>query len=331
MFKNLKSYLALIVAIFQLFILTTNVSAQEGVEASIDTSHLVIGQQTHLTLTFRYPEGARTGWPQWRDTLTNHIEVIKQSKIDTLPSINGLIGLQQTLTLSVFDSGLYIIPPIQVGYMRENDTAPTFFVSKPIALKVNTVSVDTTKAFLDIKGLVKAPVTLKEVAIGIVEVVTAVSLLLLIIWYIRKRLRKEPIIPTRPKVVLPPDVEAIKLFETLRLKKLWQNGEVKLYYTELTDIIRHYLDRRFNIQAAEMTSSEIMTEVNRLKLNKQTASLLEVVFELADLAKFAKLEPTPLENDTALNYSIDFVKETKEEAVSAPVSEDVSLKELPKS
>ncbi|OFY16520.1 MAG: hypothetical protein A2X11_12465 [Bacteroidetes bacterium GWE2_42_24] len=331
MSKTLKTYLRASIVLIPLLAFAITAQAQEGVKASVDTTHLVIGQPTHLTLTFRFPEGARTGWPQWSDTLTGNIEILKRSKIDTLPAVNGLTGLQQILTISVYDSGMYFVPPIQVGFRRENDTAPTLFVSNPIALMVNTVAVDTTKAFRDIKGLIKAPITFREILPVLGIGLGTVIIIIVAIWLIRRFLRKEPIFAVRPKIALPPDVEAIKFLEALRLKKLWQNGQVKLYYTELSDIIRHYLERRFDIQAAEKTSSEIMTEVSQLKLDRETASYLEGVLLLADLAKFAKMEPLPLENDTALNSALSFVRETKPEIHSTPEQEEIPLNEQPKS
>lgn len=301
--------------------------AQEGVVASVDSSALIIGQQTHLTLTFLFPEGARSGWPQWSDTLTGAIEIVKASAIDTLPVVNGLTGLRQVLTLSVFDSGTYIIPPIQVGYLRENDTAPTLFVSNPVALYVNTVAVDTTQAFRDIKGPATAPVTFREVVPWIAGGLLLLIAVLLIFWFVRQRLRKKPMIPVRVKTMLPPDVEAIQMLEALRLQKLWQNGQVKLYFTELTDIIRHYLDRRYGIQAAEMTSGEIFESIRNLQINGDAVNRLQGMLQLSDLVKFAKMEPLPLENDTALQYAIDFVKETKPEKPALDIPAGDPLKE----
>lgn len=327
MHRTNRLLLSTLVAVVTLLTSGLQSRAQEGVLATVDSASLIIGQQTHLTLTFRFPEGARSGWPQWSDTLTGAIEIVKASAIDTLPVVNGLTGLQQVLTLSVFDSGTYFIPPIQVGYLRESDTAPTLFASNPIALNVRTVTVDTTQAFRDIKGPVNAPVTFREIVPWLAGGLLVLIVILFIFWFVRQKLRKKPIIPVRPKTVLPPDVEAIQLLEALRLQKLWQNGQVKLYFTELTDIVRHYLDRRYGVQAAEMTSVEIIESVSNLKINQEALSRLQGMLQLADLVKFAKMEPLPLENDTALQYAIDFVKETKPELPVLDVPTGDPLKE----
>ncbi|MDD3666068.1 MAG: hypothetical protein PHQ65_12440 [Bacteroidales bacterium] len=317
MVKTLFKYVLILLT----FPLAVQAYAQQGVSASVDTTHLIIGQQTHLTLTFRFPEGARAGWPQWGDTLTGAIDIVKRSKLDTLPAENGLVGLRQVLTLTVFDSGQFWVPPIQVGYMRENDTAPTLLVTNAIPLYVNTVEVDTTQAFRDIKEPVKAPVTIGEVIPWALGGLVAAILITVIVWVVRQRLRKESIIPERRKVVLPADVEALQRLDELRLKKLWQAGEVKFYYTELTDIMRVYLERRFAIQAAEMTSAEIMEGIQHLKLHPTTTQLLDNMLQLADLVKFARMQPLPLENDTALNHAVDFVKETRPVAQPQPATE----------
>jgi len=95
------------------------------------------------------------------------------------------------------------------------------------------------------------------------------------------------------------------------LKKLWQAGKVKEYYPELTDIVRVYIEDRFAVMAIEMTTHEILDGLKKHLINDEAMQKLRGSLELADLVKFAKANPTPLENDTCLNHGIDFVNETK--------------------
>ena len=115
----------------------------------------------------------------------------------------------------------------------------------------------------------------------------------------------------KPKPILPPHILAINQLEELRLAKVWQTGKVKEYHTQLTDIVREYLENRFHFEAMEMTSDEILEEIANQKVNKEATSKLAGILQLADLVKFAKGQPTPLENDLSLSHGVDFVNETK--------------------
>jgi hypothetical protein len=94
------------------------------------------------------------------------------------------------------------------------------------------------------------------------------------------------------------------------LKKLWQADRVKDYYSELTDIVREYIEAQFGVQAVEMTTDEILYGLRGISINAQAMGKLSNTLQTADLVKFAKANPHALENDTALSYSVDFVKET---------------------
>jgi hypothetical protein len=116
----------------------------------------------------------------------------------------------------------------------------------------------------------------------------------------------------KEKPAFPPHEEAINHLEELRLKKLWQNDRLKEYHSELTDIIRYYIERRFEFQAMEMVSSEIMDRLEgETQVNDQVKTKLQATLELADLVKFAKSGATAIENDTSWNNCVDFVNETK--------------------
>jgi hypothetical protein len=82
---------------------------------------------------------------------------------------------------------------------------------------------------------------------------------------------------------------------------LWQKGEVKSYYSELTDIARTYIEEEINIPAMESTTSELIVNLRntakqkKLKLSQETLQNLEKVLKQADLVKFAKVKPLDYE------------------------------------
>ena len=113
--------------------------------------------------------------------------------------------------------------------------------------------------------------------------------------------------------------------ESLKVKKLWQAGKVKDYYTELTDIVRIYIEERFSVQAVEMTTEEILEGLKDSYIDQESINKLARTLVLADLVKFAKEKPLPLENDTSMNNTIDFVKETRSEREVEEILEKIKI------
>jgi len=143
-----------------------------------------------------------------------------------------------------------------------------------------------------------------------------------LVWYLKKRKNNEPVFARKPKPLLPPHEEAVKRLEELRLSRMWQAGKIKVYHSAITDIMRNYFLRRFNFEALEMTSDEVLEHLEDNKVNEQALQKIRDVFHLADLVKFAKVVPTAVENDTSLDYCIDFVNETKTVPEEVDTNED---------
>lgn len=297
-----------------LFVLTSAAFAQEAqVKVQIDTNTILIGEQVILDLQYQFPENKMGLFPVFKDTITGNLEIIKQTAVDTiLSSESGLKTLSQKLTITSFDTGYHVIPPLPFGLMQKGDTTYDILQSEPLLLNVFTVEVDTTKDIKPITLPMGEPYTLSEILPYITIFVVAAILIFAMFYFIRKRKKNKPLFAKKTKPKLPPHEEAIKRLEELKMKKLWQNDRLKEYHSELTDIIRHYIERRFHFQALEMVSSEILERLaSETQVNEQAKAKLQATLELADLVKFAKSGATAIENDTSLNNCIDFVNETK--------------------
>lgn len=317
-------YLLTIILLFGIsFVLNAQ---QVQVKVSADTNAILIGEQVKLDLQYQFPENQIGLFPSFKDTITSQLEIVKQSPIDTLiNSENGLKTLSQQLTITSFDTGHWVIPPLPFGLMQKGDTSYDILQSNPLLLNVFTVEVDTTKDIKPITLPMGEPYTLSEI-LPYITIVLAVGILIFAIFYFYQRKKKnKPLFVKKEKPALPPHEEAINNLEELRLKKLWQNDRLKEYHSELTDIIRYYIERRFNFQALEMVSSEILDRLEgEAQVNEQVRSKLQASLELADLVKFAKSGATAIENDTSWNNCVDFVNETKSvpKPEEKPVSEE---------
>ena len=128
--------------------------------------------------------------------------------------------------------------------------------------------------------------------------------------YYRRRRQHQPVI-VKPRKVIPPNVIALRALDALQEKHLWQNGKPKQFHTELTDILRNYIEGRFSVPAMEKTSDEILDELYELN-ESQHSSLnnLHQILSLADLVKFAKYEPLADENQLSFMNAKMFVTQT---------------------
>jgi hypothetical protein len=307
---------AFVCAIF----LHLSVNAQTEANVSLDTNTILVGDQINLHLTFTAPKGTDIQWTKLNDTIISEIEILEKSKIDTSYSKDKLnITLHQTLKITSFDSGYYAIPPFRFNYKNPGDQLVQYAETQAVLLNVHTIPVDTAQEIRDIKKPIAAPFTFREALPWIIALLLLAGTVYFIFYYLKKRKKAEPVFRAPVKIKLPPHQIALDALENLRNKKLWQSGQIKDYHTELTDIIRDYVYGKFAIHAPELTSDEILTALNYTATNEQARKKLNETFVVADLVKFAKMQPMPMEHDASLNNAIDFVKETM--FLSGPVQE----------
>ncbi len=282
-----------------------------SVTAKIDTNVILIGDQVNLKFSVTAPKNYNIVFPIFIGSLSNKIEIVNQSKIDTVFSQDkSKLTLNQTIVITSFDSGYYKIPAFAFQFKRINFDAPNTVFSDSLFLTVNNVAVDTNLAIKDIKAPMEAPITLKELLPYIGVGFGIIALVILAIYLIRRYTKKKDTILTPPKPKIPPYQKALQDLEALRLKKLWQNDRIKDYHSELTEILRIYFEYQFNIQALEMTSDEIIEAFENVKKDEDLKAKLKQILTLADLVKFAKQLPLPDQHDLSLHNAIHIVKAT---------------------
>jgi len=288
--------------------------AQQAVDvtAKADTNSIRIGEQIKLqltaTLTAQQFKDAnfKVLFPVLPDSL-DHFEVVTRSSLDTLINQDEHI-LHQTFTLTSFDSGHWEIPPMRFEVFSGANTTPDSAVTLPIGVDVNTVAVDTTKAFKPIKAVQGVPWSIWDYWLYLLIGAAAVLIIGGLIWYFRTRPKKEPVV--KGPTVTPYEI-AIADLKSLKEEKVWQQGDIKQYYTRLTDILRTYFEHQFNIAALEQTSEELLQNIKPVtKLNQQRDKLRSLL-SIADLAKFAKLQPTADEHEACMQKAEEILEWTK--------------------
>lgn len=291
--------------------------------ATLDTANILIGQQAHLRLSvdYRVDQGGSPTitWPAILDTLTSELPVLHDSHVDTLLPDRStdpyLFRQERTLTITSWDSGYWAIPPFH--FLVNGDTVST----DPLLLTVNTVAVDTTQAFRPIKGIYTVRFNLLDWLRENWTWITAgwfVLLLILgfIVFYKRRRSVLKEAAPAPPPV--PAHVLALRALEELRAKKLCEQGLVKEHCAGLADILRAYIETRYDVPALERTTDELIAALRPTSLDQEKRSELEHLLQLADLAKFAKWRPSLPETDKMLANAFLFVQHTTDERTHAP-------------
>lgn len=294
----------------------TSLAQQPGVEvkASADTDRIRLGEQIQLRLTASVPQkgGVSVVFPQIPDSF-GHFEVVRRSTPDTAGDA-GTKLFGQTIVLTSFDSGRWDIPALRFEVLNPGGTTDSAFTG-PLSIDVNTVTVDTTKAFKPIKAVRSVGWSFWDYwlyfAIGISVALIGVGLFI----YFRSKPKKVAVVPAAP--VVPPYEIALQELQQLQSEKVWQQGNIKQYYTRLTDILRNYFEQQFNIPALEQTTEELLQHIKPVTILNQQRDKLRTLLSLADLAKFAKLVPAPEEHERAMQQAQEIVEWTKPAAIKA--------------
>lgn len=305
-------------ALFCLLSCATAVAQRFAVEAAIDSSFIFIGEQAGLTLDVVQSKGERVHLPIVSDTIVKGVELIDRLEPDTT-TLDNAIKVRHKFIITSFDTALYYIPPF-VLYNESGDTVE----SNALSLKVFTLDIDTTQYELAaIKTVYEPPFNWKGFWRIVGYVVVALLLLGLIYWLVRRYAkRRAGAVSEAPVEERPAHIVALEQLDALRESKLWERGEPKNYYTALTDIIRTYVGRRYEVNAMESTSDEIIAMLKAQQLDKEHVGQLRQLFEVSDLVKFAKWQPMIDECFKSLNVAYDFVQSTKEEAVEEPTAKE---------
>ena len=300
---------------FLIFTPSFSIAQNVLVTAKADTTKIKIGEQFNLNLGITAPKGTLIFFTSVPDTL-HKLEVIKRSKIDTLQSADGKsTTLQQKLTITCFDSGFYVIEPFTFFFQKPGTTGTDSLSTEAQLLTVVSIPVDTTKAIKDIKATLDVPLTLKEVLPYIIGVLLIIILIGLIIYLTKKNKKSTKIV--KRKIPLRPAHEiALEALKQTEEEKLWQQGFFKKFHSNVSDTIRQYIEHRFNINAMEYTTVETLDHLKGNIVTEEAKEKLNYILQLADMVKFAKVQPIANENEQSLSNAYSFVMLTK------PVTQD---------
>lgn len=285
-------------------------SNAEELKINADTNNVSIGDPVNIKLELKTENIKNYDWPTL-DLMDTGLDIINEYDSDTLKEDN-ILTISKSYVVTAFDSGSYTIPGMSIYTIGEDSDTLSKITSDSLNLRFDRVKVDTTEAFKDIKSIIDVPVYENLFFWIIIGIAVIISIILLVYYYKKRDTSEKKSIEEDYDPSIPPYVLAIESLKSLREDKLWQKGEVKDYYTRLTDILRLYIKRVYDIKALEMTSDQLIASLKKeTDLSAQLIENISLILSGADMSKFAKAAPLPDENTKAMDLAIDFVETTK--------------------
>ncbi|MBF02641.1 MAG: hypothetical protein CMP76_05040 [Flavobacterium sp.] len=287
MIKNLKIVLCF---------LFTSIVFSQTIQSTIDSTQIKIGSQFNLTIKANVTTKDKVVFPEGQ--FFGPVEVLESYAVDSIKN-NDKLELIKKYGLTQFDSGRYVIPPLQV--IINNKTVKT----DSFAITVNPVIVDTLKQQMyDIKSIITVEQPTNYFWLYVLLGIVGILIIGFVVYYL---IKKKQIKKNEADEILfaSPIEKALSQLQNLEGKELWQKGETKAYYSELTDITRYYLEEAVEIPAMESTSNELFETLKstikkkKIKLSQDILDKFKKVMANADLVKFAKSKPLDfeIEND----------------------------------
>jgi len=283
-----------------------------SIETVVDKTQINVGDRIKLELFTENAKGYEVLFPEDSESF-GEFSLVQSRKLKKTWYGTGRTGQEYILT--VFDTGIHVIPPVEVKYRLHGETVWQITESEQIPIDVTTLLTKESTDIRDLKDIVGRTNAKLFVILTIVFILAAI-VAAGIIWRGKvKRIKAEEALRKKP-------AHEIAYLELYKLKKmnLFEKGLVKEYYFRLSDIMRRYLENRFSFRAPEMTTEEFLQALTKSpQVVKEHKNLLRRFLIGCDMVKFAKYGPTKIEMLDSFRAAEDFVDGTKkvEEEVEA--------------
>ena len=301
--------LILSLAVLAAMTVSFRAGAQDILSATVSRDTILIGDQVEWKSRIKVPKGMSVKIDSMSGYVVPGVELIGDFKVDTVDRKKDFSMVETRAVVTSFDSGSYVLPPLVVYFYRDGQGVDTMRLPE-VPLEVTTVPIDTTTyQMYDIRPQFRYPVTFKELVPWILLLAALVAVVVLTVHFALKR-KKTGMVFGKPDPKDPPHIVALRSLDRIRGEKLWQKGNQKQYYTEITDTLRVYIEQRFGIKTIERTSNEILVDLSVKDLALSDYEALKELFGTADLVKFAKYSATEAENENAVPVAVRFVNDT---------------------
>jgi hypothetical protein len=279
------------------------------VESKIDRSEMLIGDVIQYSILVKHdpdiqvkelPMAANLGQFEIRDYTVHDPE-----------KSNGKIIERIDYQISTFDTGEYTIPPVAIRYTVDQDSVVKSIKTEPLTITVNSLNPDQAGEIRDIKPPLAPAPNYKNLILLIVGIVLILLITIGIYIVLRRRKQGKPLFPQRTEPPRPPHEVALEALYQLQQSDLLATGQVKAFYSELSEILRVYIEGRTFIDALEMTTREMLAALHEQMADEEAIERLREVSETADLVKFAKFMPTESTHNRSMSLAFEFIERTR--------------------
>lgn len=283
-------------------------AAEISAEARVDRSVVTVGDVITLTIEVRYDDDIAPRMPR-ADTPLGDFEVRNHRTEAPQAGPDGQIVAKAHFSLTVFSPGVVQIPAVDITYVSSDGTRQGSVATEPIEVKVARVLTDESEDIQDIKPPLEIPRDWLPIFIAFLggAILAALGL-----YFYRVRNRKAALSDTGPTVPdRPPHELAYEALERIKRSDLLVKGEIPRFHILLAEIIRHYIEGRYRVDALEMASWEVIEGLRRCGVDKDTIPLFERFLDRCDMVKFAKSHPSPNQGLETLNLGFEIIDLTR--------------------
>jgi hypothetical protein len=295
-----------IVTILCLVLVSAYSQAQVSVRSNIDRDNILIGEAISLTVEAYMPLGSNIVWFN-SDTIP-HFDITQKSGVDTSQGIDGR-KMAQSFTITSFDSGQQYIPPFEILVDSQS------YYTDSIPVMVSFAPFDSKDDYRDIKDIIEVNIPALKYVPWAMAAAVILSLALLAFGWHNRRLKPVHAVKER-ETALSPYEEAMKSLAQLSSHNT-NNGEVKTYYSQMNDILRRYVSRKFSVSTFQKTNEELILEMSVFGIPKDAYISLAQSLRMSDSVKFAKYRPSDEDNRKNLQIVTSSIEILDKNAVSA--------------
>lgn len=283
----------------------------QSLQTITDKKDILIGEQIRLTIKLPLPLNS-AGLYKWLvipDSIA-HFEIVETGKTDTINFKDNSKAIEQTITITSFDSGRWVFPALPVEFSENNPQGPAggqparIEMTDSFFVNVSYSPADTTNQLRDIKPIIKVSVT----DYSWYYIAGGVILLLLIVYLLYRYFKKKPELkPAVNSTGLSPFDEAMEELKKLSQYNLQDAAGIKMYHTKLSVIFKNYLGRRQQKELLGKTTGDLLISMKEIDLPAENISNIANALRCNDAVKFAKYLPLTNESDACLQKIKDTI------------------------
>ncbi|MFP4547942.1 MAG: hypothetical protein ACLFQM_07400 [Fidelibacterota bacterium] len=291
-----------------IFVFVNGLFAEISITSKIDTTIATVGDQVTLNIRVRYEEkNTRIDFPNINDELQNYSLIARESgKAEKIAT--GFLK-EFNFKIALFDTGKIKLPELTVALHKDSADQKLFRTSPHLINVISILPPDENVPPKDIKP----PFPLPTIIPWDIVIFVLILLVIFIAWYLWYRRWKQdhPKVAFDEKYLDPPHIIALKKLAAIRKMAFHTESEIIKTYTEISYVLREYLENRFFIRALEMPTRDISENLADLEISGTIMFQIEDILQKLDIIKFANQLPEPEEKNRIIDTAEKIIEETK--------------------